>query len=161
MSEERTLLWLEGKWWYRLLKVVYILFFVTSVLVSGVIIKDALPHDSYYIDADKTTIKCDSKAVFTLRQASVTDTVLDEKDVYQINEMCLTGSLPSGSFTPFDMPEKLFVVSEVYLKYGSWTNGGEALLFSGATILAAFWLVRGVFFYVVCGKWSLKRVSGT
>lgn len=161
MSEERTLSWLERKWWYRLLKVVYILLFVMSVLACGLIVKDALPHDSYYIDADKTTITCDSKTVFTLRQTATADMVLDEKDVYRINKICLTGGLPADSFMPDDMPEKLFVVNKVYLKNGSWADGGEAFLFCGAAILAAFWLVRGVFFYVVCGKWSLKRMSST
>lgn len=59
----------EQKAWYRLLKVLYIILFILSILIAGVVSIAAIPKK--YLDTNLSTIKCDNGKVYSISKNNI------------------------------------------------------------------------------------------
>ena len=145
--------WLNSKWWYRTLKVIYISSFVLSVIVVFAAAWDGRPQESYYPSSEKSTITCTNGKIYTFSGINQLGKIYTDYEVNRINYICQNGEFP-GTVPNISNPGKFFIVDYVYDINGSWKAALFTWLASGLSVLLFFWLVKGIFCYIATGKWN-------
>lgn len=101
-NQEHDMQWLKGRWWYRLLKVLYSLLFLVAILVSALVV--SFGYDSRKeLDTAKTMVSCgpSDTVMFSLQDAGYTtyaryrytpDDVMLKEQCYEVKIEQLTRS---------------------------------------------------------------------
>ena len=141
---ERTILDLNSKWWYRLIKAVYLMLLFLSIAGSSVVI--------FFLNApeydNKPYIKCANGKEFVLSEDGTTPysdfiwTTATEQAEY------LCSGLSSGDKI---WPVPQFEHISKYKNRDWFATIGFSLL-SALGVLFVFELARRIFYYVVLGK---------
>lgn len=140
---------LEEKWWYRLLKVAYILLYVLSVVFVVAVSASELPQR--YIDDTTTSIRCNSGSTYLLNQNSIyvfgdTLSSVQDKDA---RILCAYGSTNFYAFYSYTIPQNYtFTPHYIEPNYGAWL--AESILFL-LIVLVFLKLVRIGVLYVMLG----------
>lgn len=178
---------LNGKWWYRLIKVLYGVVFIL-VIVLVVIYMNNHYKPKKVLDLSQSHVKCENGTAYpateimdklgisygnnTLNERSVPGYVpilalFDlEKKEESLKMLCFNGKITTGSLNLDELgrlyvKEKNYTIIEGYKTEGSWNK--VILLSIGVIALIAmfFWVLSKLFFYVYKGDTKLfnrKRV---
>lgn len=161
---------LNGRWWYRLMKVIYGAVFLAGVAMVVVRINNQYkPRE--ILDVSRSFIKCSNNKIYTSTDLGVSDqgseisrawdwldVLNDEK---RLAGLCAIGIIEESQFSPEQLAQvnaltkKNYEVVEPYKTEGSWVR---VVLFSiGLIGLMAvfFWIVSKLFFFVYKGDTKL------
>jgi len=151
---KKDLVWLNSKWWYRLLKVIFIAVYSLVILVSGYLIWEQRPKNSVFPNSGKSTITCNSgKEVYSYSSLRLLGPPDTSYYIYRLNYLCRTGNFPDNVPSAGN-PTPEFTTQEVSDVYGSWDDVENNGLLTAFCIVLSAWLIRGIFFYITTGKWS-------
>lgn len=155
MENKKTLEYLNSKAWYRFLKVIFLGFFLISlVLVSKFVIDTGLKR----IDNNRTQITCktSNKNTYTAKELNIKLTKanfigLEEfrDDGNKILKTCggYIWKYSSGQ-TYIRLPSEVFDIKPVYT-YG---ESLKYLIFYNFLIVLCFEIFKRVFYYIILGK---------
>lgn len=167
----KTISELNNKWWYRLIKVVYLTVFSLSFV--GYPVAVFLSYGPEY-DNDKSYIKCANGKDFILSKNGInlSSNYMYSWDKDKAENLCFDGVIKyessgasSGLLKEFLKPKVISITNnsgkyELVSRYTSrnyFATIGLSLLSMAITILV-FELIRRVFYYVVLGSLKPKKV---
>lgn len=141
---------LEGRAWFRFLKVIYIVGIVISILVVGVFAWSLKP--TQVVDYDKSYFKCnnDPDNIYLLGKNNIYlnySDVLYDTDDRRTKSTCRNDK--TIDFIPDEKNYTLTIAHKNSYSYKSWL-GYTALAFFGVWLF--FKLVSTAFFYIAVGK---------
>ncbi len=175
----KTIAELNKKWWYRLLKVFYVLIFLLALGVAVAIILDELaPYMT--TDMGSSTVKCLSgnEKTFSFREVNtLTSTDLSE-DKYLIlskaAKLCELKAENGDKLSEYDFmniyrqDKKLHETLSNYIdnshkitfrqkQVNSWFDVIGASILSFISILLIFEVIKRIFYYIVLGSLRPKK----
>lgn len=149
----KDLVWLNSKWWYRTLKVVFIIASLLSMVVVYVVAWSSRPKKNPSPNEKTSYFTCNSGDSYFFESINGVGSINMDYEINTANYICETGISPLSAPTIIN-PTPKFVVTESYDSYGSWKDV-VTIWFGGGIILSAIaWVLRGIFFYIVCGKFN-------
>lgn len=168
---QMTLESLNTKWWYRLLKVCYVLGFVVVCIVLIAIFFD-ISSSRKVVDADRTLIVCNygNKKTLTATEAGVVLSIADY-DTGQLSDPLRVELRAACQISQEEVqqtlseifkgnhPPALFDVMPAYKTAGGiWFLLSRSLILCLGTLLF-FEIVRRVFYYVFLGSIFPKKLA--
>lgn len=169
---DKTIKTLNEKWWYRLLKVIYIVLLIMFVF-SAITLSFSSYSPKKIYDNEKSFIVCDDGREFSLEENNVYLGIsgrISTSDDKKFNSWCLDGSeekvenvdgriarLKKSLATNKVEKEKNYIFFSSYKIIGDWNNVMLSIFFSMLTIFAVFELFRRIFYYVILGKMKPKK----
>ncbi len=164
---------LNGKWWYRLMKVIYgMAFFIGAVLAVTYVSNQYKPKE--VLDVSRSFIECSNNKIYTSTDLGVSDRGSEiskawdwidaTRDQIKLKRLCITGSLDESAtlsmdqFQEFHSPqEQIYRVVEEKKVAGSWTMVISLSLVAILTLAMVFWAVGKVFHYIYSGRSSFTE----
>jgi len=145
---------LKSKWWYRLLKVIYIIAIVIAVIIIGFFLWINKPVKT--LDGYKSLITCNNGKSYAPNRNDIYPygygTELNYSDDKDARILCKYDTLNFYDHRN-EQIEKNYTFNPVYyyeISYGSWIRN-IILSFLGLWFLAN--LIKGIFFYIITGQW--------
>ena len=143
---QKTISYLEGKAWYRLLKVVYIFFFI--IILSFTL------FFSYNTAIQKTEDVEATNVAFGFRYIVDHNLLLHK---YNLNE--LGKKIHAELYSSSDIRSEDYVPLIKYKDTYSREQRAEIIIGSVLVLVTFFWLLSRIFFYIVLGSFFPPQVS--
>lgn len=159
----KSIKWLNEHWWYRLIKVMYIIFLTLIIVIPPfVIINEYKPK----FDNDSSYIKCANGKEFILSKNNIYlyNDYMWSHDKDKATSLCFDGSIEytnygTGIWKDLTVP-KITSTTENSGKYQlisiyknrDWTRTLGFSLVSTVVIIILFELIRRIFYYVILGS---------
>ena len=150
--EEKTINYLNTKWYYRFVKVAFILLSLLAVvIVLSVTFESSKPYQTF--DNDKSYITCSNNVKYYLPSTGVSlySSYLYSWDIDKLNTLC-------GSNTPLNLfNNQRFKLVSVYKDVGSWPEAIFSCLIAFLITFLTIEVIRRIFYYIVLGKVFPKK----
>ena len=144
---------LQGKWWYRLIQVIFGFFLIICLIILCISFYTLKPHK--VVDREKTTFICTDKDSDKFNQSYgfkgttvyLWETgTLSYSDEKSLNSWCADGDyLYTGNGTYYKL-------NLVYKMEGTWEKFAFEFIGSLAGLFLVLAVIRRIFLYVLLGK---------
>lgn len=147
----------QKKWWYRLIKVLYVLVFVISVSSVGLMmLGDSRPHD--LLDTSNSTMTClyGEQKVFSFQEARLGNvTALTPKG---LQEICGTYKIEGNLYFA---DSSLYRFDKEYTQSGSWISSIFLSIVSATVVVLILETLRRIFYYIIFGEFWVRKLKNS
>ena len=157
--EEKTISYLNTKWYYRFIKVAYILASLfTIIIVLAIAFNSSKPYQVF--DNDKSYIICNNqeqqgvKYYISNSGESLYSTFLFSWDIDKFNTLCGVKTL---TLNYINNQQRYFNLFPIYKNVGSWFGTIFECLISLIITLLIIGIVKRLFYYIILGKFFPKK----
>lgn len=140
---------LEQKWWFRFIKVVYVLAYIVAVLLVSFGGYDSKSGGG--IDTEKSTIRCNNGKSYSPAKNNIS-VYSDNFGIFEEPHVRILCAYDTLNFYSYTAPSSKNYIFEVVQMPVNWSPAFQIWFWGYIIVIVLFEVIRRTFFYIVTGK---------